>query len=56
VNANSNLQLSANSNIVLAPTVGGVTISLLTTTISSMTGFYNLVYNPSTGQLAYYNP
>jgi hypothetical protein len=28
----------------------------LTPAINDMTGFYNLVYNPTTGQLAYYTP
>jgi hypothetical protein len=56
INGGSNLLISANSNIVLNPSTGGVTISGLTTTIASMTGFYNIVYNPSTGQLAYYKP
>ena len=56
VNTGGNLQVTANSNIVLSPSSGGVTITGLTPAISVMTGFYNLVYNPSTGQLAYYRP
>jgi hypothetical protein len=34
----------------------GIAVLGLTPAISSMTGFYNLVYNPTTGQLAYYAP
>jgi hypothetical protein len=55
-NPSNDLQISSGSNIVLAPSTGGITISGLTPVISSMTGFYNLVYNPTTGQLAYYAP
>jgi hypothetical protein len=56
VNPSYDLQISSTTNIVLAPSTGGVTISGLTPVISDMTGFYNLVYNPTTGQLAYYTP
>lgn len=56
INPLYDLQISSTTNIVLAPSTGGVTISGLTPAISDMTGFYNLVYNPTTGQLAYYTP
>jgi hypothetical protein len=51
-----NMSINSSNNIALNPSSGGVTISGLSPAINNMTGFYNLVYNPTTGQLAYYMP
>jgi hypothetical protein len=52
----SDLRISAANNLVLSPGVGlsGLIISNLASVASATpTGFYRLLYNPTTGQIAY---
>jgi hypothetical protein len=56
INSSNNLQISANSNVVISPGVGlsGLFIpNLASVTSATRSGFYRLLYNPTTGQFVY---